>query len=176
MNKKYLKYGLIVVGILIALRLLLSFELVKQSVRNEAVYPLPASMKAEIANDTKGMNADEIIDYSTKRTANILSFSRKNDIGSGNANCIGYASLCAAICQHALNANNIKGRAVPVVGDVRKFGISVCKLLAFIAPSSWKSFVKDHDFVEVRMTDKTVYVDACFYDYFFNDCKMTIKN
>ena len=175
MKKKILKCVFITLAIIVLLRILFSFELVKIADRGGNAYPLAPSMKTEIANDTKGFTEEEIITYSTKRTARMLRFTKTNDIAAGKANCVGYAKLCAAICQQGFYANNFKGSAKPVVGDVRRFGCSICAMLKSIVPSSWKGFVKDHDFVEVQLPDKTVYFDACLYDYTFNKCKTAIK-
>lgn len=174
MRKKLLKYTFVTVIIIVLLRFLFSFELVKTADRGGNVYPLSADLKEQIAKETKGFTEKEIITYSTKLTARMLRFTKTNDIEAGKANCVGYAKLCAAICQHGFNANKIKGRAKPVVGDVRKFGVSICKMLKSIVSSSWEGFVKDHDFVEVQLPNKTVYFDACLYDYTFNNCKTTI--
>ena len=172
MRKKLLKYAFTTVLIIALLQFLFSFKLVK--IADRGGYTLPHDMKEQIVNDTEGFTEEEIITYSTKRTAKLLSFTTYNDIKAGKANCVGYAKLCAAICQEGFNANNIKGNAKPVVGDVRRFGVSICDVLKSIVPSSWKGFVKDHDFVEVQLPDKTVFFDACFYDYTYNNCKTTI--
>lgn len=174
MRKKLLKYAFVAVCVVVLLRFLLSFELMKTANRDGGDYPLSTSMKEQIVNDTKGFSEEEIITYSTKRTAKMLRFTKTNDIEAGKANCVGYAKLCAAICQQGFDANNIKGRAKPVVGDVRRFGFSICKMLKSIVPSSWEGFVKDHDFVEVQLPDKTVYFDACLYDYTYDNCNKTI--
>ena len=174
MRKKLLKYTFVTVVIIVLLRFLFSFELVKTSDRGGYAHPLSADMKEQIANDTKGFTEEEIIKYSTKQTAKMLRFTKTNDIEAGKANCVGYAKLCAAICQEGFNANNINGKAKPVVGDVRRFGVSICNMLKSIVSSSWEGFVKDHDFVEVQLPDKTVYFDACLYDYTFNNCKTII--
>lgn len=175
MRKKCLKYAITLFVILVLLRLFFSFELVKIADRGSKASPLSADIRTEITDDTRGMTEEEIISYSTKRTARMLRYTKKNDMGAGKANCIGYAQLCAAICQQGFIANGIKGSAKPVVGDVRKFGFSMCKLLTYLVPSSWEGFVKDHDFVEVQLPDKTIYYDACLYDYTFNNCKTTIR-
>ena len=174
MRKKLLRYTFVTVIIIVLLRFLFSFELVKTADRGGYVHPLSADMKEQIANDTKGFTEEEIITYSTKQTAKMLRFTKTNDIEAGKANCVGYAKLCAAICQQGFIANNIKGRAMPVVGDVRRFGVSICKILKSIVSSSWEGFVKDHDFVEVQLPDRTVYFDACLYDYTYNNCNTTI--
>lgn len=174
MRKKLLKYAFATVIIIVLLRFLFSFELVKTVDRGGDGFPLSAELKEQIANDTKGFTEDEIITYSTKQTAKMLRFTKTNDIEAGKANCVGYAKLCAAICQQCFDSNKIKGKAKPVVGDVRRFGVSICKTLKSIVPSSWEGFVKDHDFVEVQLPDKTVFFDACFYDYTYNNCKKTI--
>ncbi len=162
-----------VINILIIVSLLIflcSFTLVKTHNRSR-LYTLPMSFKTQIARGTKGMTEKQIIDYSLDLTAKTLQFDWKNDIPNGKANCIGYAQLCAAICNHALKSNGYKCRAKPVVGYIEDCGINLCEALKVIMPSNhWKSFVKDHDFVELSYGGKTYYFDPSIYDVLGNKC------
>ena len=69
MRKKLLKYAFVTVIIIVLLRFLFSFELVKTADRGGYAHLLSADMKEQIANDTKGFTEEEIIKYSTKQTA-----------------------------------------------------------------------------------------------------------
>jgi hypothetical protein len=129
----------------------------------------------KINYDVKGMDADEIMDYSIELTAKYLQFSEHNNIDNGKANCVGYAKLCASICNYALRKNGRKGYAKPVVGQVELFGINLCPVLVACAPThKWKLFVKDHDFVEFYCGNDIIFADPCVYDLLGSDCK-TIK-
>ena len=113
------------------------------------------------------MEVEQIIDYSLSLTASELKFAFKNDITNGKANCVGYAQLCAAICNQAMAANGIEGKARPVVGYIESNGINWCKVLKAIAPkASYKNFVKDHDFVELTIGSRRYYFDPSIYDVF----------
>ena len=74
------------------------------------------------------MEVEQIIDFSLSLTANRLRFAARNDIDNGKANCIGYTQLCAAICNRAMAANGIEGKARPVVGYIESKGVNWCKV------------------------------------------------
>ena len=153
----------------------LSCELYKVSDRNYAPYPLSNELKERIRHDAVWMDDPcEVIRYSCSLTAELLSFSTTNDISNGKANCIGYAQLSTAICNYTMafvgtrmeDESMLKVKARPVVGYVRYAGINLNKLLQKILPQKYKSFFKDHDFMEVNFGGGNVtYVDACIYDY-----------
>ena len=162
------------IAVCIALCVFLPFDLVKTGDRQKT-YMLPQSLKAKVEQDTRGMDIEQIIDYSLKQTASRLQFSRYNDINLGNANCVGYARLCSSICNHALSANGVNGQAKPVVGYIESNGINWCDVLNSVAPKdSYKNFVKDHDFVELVTDSKTYYLDPSIYDVLGKKC-LTIK-
>ena len=147
-----------------------SFGLVKTGERNKA-YHLPPSQVKKIAHDTRSFTEREIIDYSLRLTASKLSFHSRNDISNGKANCVGYARFCSSVCNTALSANKIKAKATPVVGYITADGVNLCKLAESVMPKqSYKNFVKNHDFVELR-TSTTVYqFDPCLYDVIGVSC------
>ena len=160
--------------IIIVLFVLCSFTLVKTHDRAKS-YSLPLTLKNQITRETKGMTKKQIIDYGLNLTAKKLKFAEKNDIGHGKANCVGYAQLCSAICNQALKNNGYKCRAKPVVGYISNCGINLCELFKHVAPNKhWYNFVKDHDFVELQVEDKTYYFDPSIYDVLGNKC-ITIK-
>lgn len=140
-------------------------------------YTLSRSLKSEIKQETAGMTAHDIRSYSIKKTASILSFSINNDIANGNANCVGYAQVCASICNYAFTSNGINASAKPVVGYVNCCGINLCNILKWCMPTTRsKNFVKDHDFVEFYIEGQTVYADASLYDIMWKDCETTTIN
>ena len=155
--------------------ILTSFTLIKTGERLKTC-TLTQSMKVKVDAETKGMDVGPIIDYSLKLTASRLHFSIYNDINRGKANCVGYAQLCASICNQALAANGIHGKARPIVGYIESNGINWCDVLKAVAPmDSYKNFVKDHDFVELVTDTRTYYFDPSIYDVLGKKC-LTITN
>lgn len=173
-NKRSIFILLSMAVMLMLVVLLTSFTLIKTGDRQKT-FTLTQSMKVKVEAETKGMDVEQIIDYSLKLTVARLQFSRYNDIKNGKANCIGYAQLCASICNQALVTNRINGQAKPVVGYIESIGINWCDVLKAVAPKdSYKNFVKDHDFVELDTDSKTFYFDPSIYDVLGMKC-LTIK-
>ena len=178
MRKLINKKKMMIIGILAAIVLyvlLPSFQLVKTADRSSATYLLCAEMKERIAAETMGKEERELIEYALNLTAKSLQFAAKNDIEGGSANCVGYARLGAAICNHAFAINGSPSRAKAVVGDVKFWGISVCEVLTMLMPNErWRNFVKDHDFVEIETGNSIIYVDPSLYD-FHVDCTTVVN-
>lgn len=144
--------------------------LVKNGDRHSS-YTLPEPLSVQISDETKGMDLEQIVDYSLSLTASELRFSIKNDINNGKANCVGYAQLCAAICNQAMAINGIEGNSRPVTGYIESYGINWCKVLESISPkTSYKNFVKDHDFVELTAETRRYYFDPSIYDALGKKC------
>lgn len=131
--------------------------------RPQTVSILTNFQKQRIREETKGMTEKQIMDYSLKTTSKMLSFSKKNNISKGKANCIGYAKLCSDICNYAFYENQIKASAKPVVGYIKILGFNVHPVVQKLTPESMKNFVKDHDFVEI--TPNHTFIDPSLYDY-----------
>lgn len=173
-NKCRLLYALFTIVAIIILFLISPFTLTKIADRSNPYYPT-SKLLSEIREDTKGLSAEEIRNYSVKKTAKILSFTVKNNLPKGEANCIGYAQMCASISNYAFRANNINASAKPVVGYVLFCGVNLCNILKWCMPTKrWENFVKDHDFVEYHIDGQTIYCDASAYDLIYKDCK-TVK-
>ena len=174
-NKRLIVKSLLAMTILSLTISLSSFTLIKTGER-QRIFTLTQSMKVKVTAETKGMDIEKIIDYSLKLTASQLQFSRYNDIKHNKANCVGYARLCASICNQALATNGIHGYAKPVVGYIESNGINLCNVLKAAAPKdSYKNFVKDHDFVELVTDSKTYYFDPSIYDVLGKKC-LSITN
>ena len=170
-NLKKWYYSLVMA---ITVMILCSFTLVKTHDRGRT-YRLPRVLSSQVTRETRGMNEAEIIDYSLNLTAQLLQFEQKNDIANGKANCVGYALVCAAICNQALRSNGYTCRAKSVVGYVNNCGVNLCNSLGKIMPTKhWQNFVKDHDFVELSYGGKTYYFDPSIYDVLGNKC-LTVK-
>lgn len=174
---KRLKKSLTLASVLAALLLvwlLLPIRMVKTGNRTQDWAP-DKELKEQIVTECKGMTDMAIVRYGMKRTAKMLRYTEKNRIADGKANCVGYAKVYSAICNVAFRANGSKSTAKPVVGDVTLFGISLCKVLRAMVPDRWKNFVKDHDFVEFHLADRSFCQDACVYDIMWKPCRTMIK-
>ena len=177
MNKNSIKWviGLVVAVILLIVLVMYGFSLSKIADRKSASYPLSAEMKERIKKETVGKEEKELIKYTLNLTAETLQFATKNNIEGGSANCVGYAQLGASICNYAFTANGRSSKAKAVVGDVRFWGISVCKVLMVLMPNErWRNFVKDHDFVEIETEREIIFVDPSLYDFHI-DCTTVTK-
>ena len=140
-------------------------RLEKERDRDIAVCAIPA----DIMKDVDGMCKDadsvkEILEECSELVCGRLSFAAKNDIQCGEANCIGYARLTSAVINYALRVKGLPGKAKPVVGKVYLFGIDLNNVAQAILPEKHRSFFKDHDFVEVDLGDRVVFIDTSLQD------------
>ena len=172
-NKRVI-FILLSMVVMLTLTVLTSFTLIKTGNRQKTCL-LTQSKKVKVDAETKGMDVEQIIDYSLQLTASRLQFSVNNDINNGKANCVGYSQLCAGICNQALATNGINGQAKAVVGYIESNRINWCDVLKAIFPKNYKNFVKDHDFVELVTESKTYYFDPSIYDVLGLKCP-TIKS
>lgn len=147
-----------------------SITLVKDHERANA-FSLTESLKKKVTVDTKGMDEEDIIQYSLNTTAQNLRFTRFNNLKKGQANCVGYAKFCSSVCNEGFKNNRIRYRAHTVVGFIKIGDINICNVLKVaMHDPEYRNFVKDHDFVEV-VTDKWVYqFDPCLYDIIGISC------
>jgi len=173
--KNRIKYLTILLFVLLAIFILWT-PLSLQKVSNRPIsYTPDKQLKAEIKMETLDMSAEEIYNYSIRKTAKLLSYSTKNNLAEGKANCCGYAQMCAGISNYAFKTNSLNSSAKPVVGYVMFCNINVCDILKACMPNNrWKNFVKDHDFVEFHIGEMSFYADANAYDFLWKDLK-TIK-
>ena len=94
-----------------------------------------------------------------------LSFHKNNDLKNGEANCVGYAQYSSAILNYAFSHKGLQSKARPVVGQVHLYGFNIHPLAMAILPENLKSFVKDHDFVEIQKENgETVFIDTSLQD------------
>lgn len=107
---------------------------------------------------------EKIIEECSKLVCKRLSFAAKNDIPKGKANCVGYAQLTSAIINYAFQIKNLTYKAKPVVGKVYLFGIDLNNTTQRILPKKHRSFFKDHDFVEIDLEDKIIFIDTSLQD------------
>lgn len=149
----------------IILFLISQIRLEKESDRDIAMYSLSADLKEQIKEMCATLNTPkDIIEHSSDIVCKQLSFSAKNDIPNGKANCVGYAQLTSAIINYAFQIKNLPYKAKPVVGKVCLFGIDLNNVAQKILPTKHRPFFKDHDFVEIDLGDKTVFMDSSLQD------------
>lgn len=147
----------------------------KKVSNREVSYALSEQLKERISKECISNNVDEVVEKSCNLTCELLTFKKNNDIDNGEANCVGYAQLNAAICNYAFSINNISdAKATPVVGKVYLMKTDLNQILCGITPSKWVPFIKDHDFVEIQTANNTYYVDSSLRDLIGSDCK-TVK-
>ena len=117
---------------------------------------------AEISNNS--YTPQDIIKKCSNLACETLSFTTKNNIQTGKANCVGYAQLTSAIINYAFQVKKLPYKAKPIVGKVYLFGIDLNNVAQKILPKKHRPFFKDHDFVEVILGDKTLFVDSSLQD------------
>lgn len=149
----------------IVLFLISQIRLHKERDRNIATYSLSTDLKEQIKEMCATIETPkDIIKHSSDMTSKELSFTAKNNIQCGKANCVGYAQLTSAIINYAFQVKKLPYKAKPVVGKVYLFGIDLNNVAQKILPKKHRSFFKDHDFVEVDLGDKTVFIDSSLQD------------
>lgn len=142
-----------------------SLDLHKASNRCWCDYHLTAELKEQVMAKTRNLEKPEdIIEACCDVAIEYLSFSRANDIPNRKANCVGYARLTSALLNHAFKATDWDYTAKPVVGTVHSFGVNLNNVAQNILPSSWCQFFKDHDFVEITIGKRVIYVDTSLRD------------
>lgn len=120
------------------------------------------NQNAEISNNSD--TPQDIIKKCSNLACETLSFSAKNDIQRGKANCVGYAQLTSTLINQAFQIRNLPYHAKPVVGKVYLFGIDLNNISQKILPLKHRPFFKNHDFVEVDLGNKTVFIDTSLQD------------
>lgn len=118
----------------------------------------------------------DIIKKCSKLVCESLSFTAKNDIKNGKANCVGYAQLTSATINYAFKIKNLPYKAKPVVGKVYLFGINLNNVAQKILPQKYRQFFKDHDFVEIDLEDKIIFIDTSLQDLTRYRFYQTISN
>lgn len=141
-------------------------QLEKQKYREYYPMALSSGLKQEIESNTINLTAYDIIEYSNKKTNELLRFSTKcepfDDRKVTRMHCVGFAQVYSTICNYAFKVNHINGKAIPVVGIVKWNGINL-NIFSKYLPQKWNNFTKDHDFVEVRYDNHTFYVDPTLH-------------
>ena len=140
----------------------LSFR--KSGVRDQH-YALPEEYVAMLDGaDISPLTPESIAEYVNGLASKQLTFSYRNDINGGRANCVGYAQFVAAASNYLFARPNIPSRATPVYGTVKLFGVDLCQLSQHILPSKYRSFFRDHDYVEISCGGDTLVIDASLHD------------
>lgn len=159
---------IIIISVLICLCgvmfLISQIKLQKDRDRN-ITYAITSDKKEQIkviCGDSDSTN--DLIKECSELVCKELSFAAKNNIQCGKANCVGYAQLTSAIINYAFQVKKLPYKAKPVVGKVYLFGIDLNNVAQKILPQKHRPFFKDHDFVEVDLGDRTIYVDSSLQD------------
>lgn len=165
-KSKYIRLSLailICVGCIIFL--ISHIKLEKCNDRSTKTLSLSSDLKTKIENICNTTDSPEkIIKECSELTCERLSFTAKNDIPDGKANCIGYALLTSAIINYAFQIKHLPYKARPVVGKVYLLGMDLNNAAQAILPEKHRAFFKDHDFVEVDLEDKTIFIDSSLHD------------
>lgn len=138
-------------------------RLEKERYRPTQEYALTSDIKDRISLIASD-NPIEVIKACNVLCCELLSFSAKNDITNGKANCVGYAQLSSAIINYAFKLNDMPYKARPVVGQVYCCGINLTALSQKILPAKHRPFFKDHDFIEVNLGNEIIYTDSSLQD------------
>lgn len=164
--KRLLGFSLSLLGCtLIVLFALSQLRLCKTSDRKMYSYELSFDNKKQITELVTPLETSiDIVNVCSELTTDLLSFSKRNDISNGKANCVGYARLTTAIINYAFQIKKLPCQAKHVVGKVYLFEIDLNNVAQGILPEEYRPFFKDHDFVEVDLGDATVYVDSSLCD------------
>ena len=99
-------------------------RLVKTNDRPAPGTALSAQIKSQIGRECKSLKPEDCAKYSMRLTADLLSFTEKNDLDNGKANCVGYAVLCSRICNYAFQVNGM--------GIERSLWWATCRSMASI--------------------------------------------
>lgn len=164
--KTLIKVLLIVISIGCCLLFLISqIKFEKDMDRNVVTCCLARDLKERTEEICKASDSPEkILSECSELVCKELTFTAKNNIPNGKANCVGYAQLTSAIINYAFQVKKLPYRAKPVVGKVYLFGIDLNNVAQKILPQKHRPFFKDHDFVEVDLGDKTVFIDTSLQD------------
>lgn len=137
-------------------------KLVKLKCRPYEPVTMSSTLKKEVRKETNGMTAANLALYCHDKTRTLLTFTLRNhkfdDTKTTGMNCVGYAQVCATLCNYAFTVNGIKAMAKPVVGNVEMAGINLNSFAALM-PGRVYNFTKDHDFVEIVCQGKSFYID-----------------
>lgn len=134
--------------------------------RLQGSYSLPEEDRhALVAIIASTSDETEIIRSCCEFACKKLSFHRKNNLKNKEANCVGYAQYTTALLNSAFKYKGLLSKARPVVGQVHLYGFNLHPLVMTIMPNRLKSFVKDHDFVEIITENgDTIFIDTSLQD------------
>ncbi|MBR5686839.1 MAG: hypothetical protein IKX36_02655 [Prevotella sp.] len=161
MKKILLIFLAVFVGLIV---IIFSFATLEKTSEVQSYYNIPDSLREQVRLYTQGMESVQIAKKCVELTADLLKFSRQEDLNNHQANCVGYAKICASLCNYAFRVNHINASAKHVRGYVSCLGVNLCSIAAALCPESMANFVKDHDFVEIQTEGRSIYIDPSIYD------------
>lgn len=133
--------------------------------RSTTPYIITSDLKTSIRDICGYSDSPEnIIKECSELVCKELSFTAKNNIQCGKANCVGYAILTSATINYAFRVKKLPYKAKPVVGKVCLYGIDLNNVAQNILPKKYRPFFKDHDFVEINLDDYSLFIDSSLQD------------
>lgn len=165
-KKKSIKILLALLGIAVAFYLLLSqITFTKVNVRPYSHISISSRIDQKLNElATEYDSPETIIKKCADLTCEELSFSYKNDLEEGKANCIGYAQYTSEIINRTFRKKGLPYHAIPVVGKLSLFGVDLHQVARRILPNKYYPFFHDHDFVEVKEGNRIIIVDSSLQD------------
>lgn len=152
-----------------------SVQLNRIGYRNKASIAIDGQLKTWIIDECQSMNdIDEIIRKCNDIVCRNLTFSYKNYLANGKANCVGYAQISAAALNYAFNLNSLPYKAQHVYGKAYLWGMDLHPIMKSLVPSKYVSFFNDHDFVEIDCGNILIYTDSSIQD--LSGCEYLRRN
>ena len=152
-----------------------SVQLMRIGYRNKVSIAIDNQLKAWIIDECQSMNdIDEIIRKCNDIVCRKLTFTYKNDLANGKANCVGYAQMSAATLNYAFKLNSLPYKAKHVYGKAYLWGMDLHPIMKSLVPDKYTSFFNDHDFVEIDCGDIIIYTDSSIQD--LSGCEYLRRN
>lgn len=158
------------IGVMIALLVAVVYNVRLEKIDDRREFQesyLTEEMKSMVRAKINGVaDSESIIRIAEEIACKYLRFVYRNDLANGRANCVGYAQLTSELINYAFQIKSLPYKAKPVYGKAYIWGLDLHPIFQCMVPKKYKSFFKDHDFVEVLVGDSVIYVDASFKDLF----------
>lgn len=140
-------------------------QLNKIGYRDSISNSIDSELKSMILDECQSMDdIDEIIRKCNDIVCSKLTFTYKNDLENGKANCVGYAHISSVTLNYAFKLNSLPYKAKPVYGKAYLLGMDLHPVMKSLVPDKYVSFFNDHDFVEIDCGDVLIYTDSSIQD------------
>lgn len=127
-KNKYKKSILIIVIIIGIVMILSSFTTLIKTSNVNSSYNIPKELAERVKQETEGMEGVHIVKCCVELTAELLSFSQKEDLSINKANCVGYSKVCTALCNYSFKVHGKKYKARHVRGYLSILSINLCTI------------------------------------------------